>query len=255
MHRADIHFHLVPGVDDGPTTVDESLELARLALREGTGTIVATPHVCDVEVDELADRVAELRRQLADAALPIEVICGGEVAADDVARLTHDELAVVAQGPERRRWVLLESVHHGDPDGFTRAADELRGRGFGVVVAHPERSAPLERGLGDAVAHEIAAGSWLQVNGESLVGRYGESARSAAVELLASELPVVVASDAHSETRPPCLAPAARAAREAGVAAARIRAAVDAGPWALLRQGVDVRTAAHASAPSRISAG
>ena len=238
MTRAELHFHLLPGVDDGPGTLEESLELARLALYEGTVTIVATPHVCDVDVEELEQRVAELRDAMATARLATEVLCGGEVAASDVPRLSDAQLEIVAQGPLGRRWVLLEAPHHGSPDEFSAAAQELRARGFGVVVAHPERSAPLAHGRADVLASEIEAGSCLQVNGLAVTGGYGATVKTAALELLSRDDPVVLSSDAHSRNRPPCLKDAAYEARRARVDPRRIRAAIDHGPRRLLASGL-----------------
>lgn len=236
--RAEIHFHILPGVDDGPATMEESLELARLALSDGTLTIVATPHVCDVDVGELEERLAELREALATANLSTDVACGGEVAASDVGGLSDEELSLVAQGPAGSCWILLEAPHAGSADEFSVAANELRARGFGVVVAHPERSAPLEHGRGAAVAAEVEAGSWLQINGQSLTGGYGDAVKSAALDMLAGDRPVVLSSDAHSRTRPPCLSEAVHAARNAHVNQSRIRAAVEHGPRRLLDLGL-----------------
>jgi protein-tyrosine phosphatase len=238
MGRTEIHFHLLPGVDDGPATLEESLELARMALRDGTLTIVTTPHVCDVEVGELKERVRRLRLELAAARLPIELMCGGEVNPADVLQLSDEELAVVAQGPPGKRWVLLESLHDGAPESFAAAAEELRRRGFGIVIAHPERSAPLDHGRASVIRDEVAAGAWLQVNGMSITGGYGETVKRAALELLAGEWPVVISSDAHSQTRPPCLSDAAHVARQAGVDPCRIRQAADHGPRHLLDAGL-----------------
>ena len=56
-----------------------------------------------------------------------------------VDRLSHRELDAIAQGPAGRRWLLLEAPFDGIR-GYTEAADELRDRGFAVVVAHPERA-------------------------------------------------------------------------------------------------------------------
>src|SRR5215212_11855599 len=87
--RAEVHFHALPGVDDGPATLEETIALVQLALADGTLTIVATPHVCDVDVGELDERVREVRAELVRERLPVELIAGGETAADDVARLTQ----------------------------------------------------------------------------------------------------------------------------------------------------------------------
>ena len=236
--RAEVHFHALPGVDDGPATLEQSVALARLALADGTLTIVATPHVCDIDIGELDERVREVRAALARDSLPVELIGGGEIAADDVARLSQDELEAVAQGPPGARWVLLESPHNGAADAFTAAADELRARGFGVVIAHPERSAALDHGSSPVIQRELALGSWLQVNGMSVLGRYGDAVRRASLQLLANEERVILSSDAHSPTRPPCVSDAIRRARSDGVPAKRLQTAGNIGPRALLRRGL-----------------
>jgi protein-tyrosine phosphatase len=239
--RADVHFHVLPGVDDGPATLEESVTLTKMALEDGTLTIVATPHVCEIDVRELDERVREVRAELARQRLPVELIGGGETAADDVARLSQEELEAVAQGPPGARWVLLESPHNGAAKAFTAAADELRARGFGVVIAHPERSAALDHGRSAVIRRELELGAWLQVNGMSVVGRYGDTVRGAALQLLANEEHVILASDAHSPTRPPCLSDAIRRARSDGVPARRLQMAGYVGPRALLRRGVRTR--------------
>jgi protein-tyrosine phosphatase len=239
--RVEVHFHVLPDVDDGPATVEESVALTKMALEDGTLTIVATPHVCDIDVGELDERVRQLRAALVRERLPVELIGGGETAADDVARLSQEELEAVAQGPQGARWVLLESPHNGAAKAFTAAADELRARGFGVVIAHPERSAALDHGRSAVIRRELELGAWLQVNGMSVVGRYGDTVRGAALQLLANEEHVILASDAHSPTRPPCLSDAIRRARSDGVPARRLQMAGYVGPRALLRRGVRTR--------------
>jgi protein-tyrosine phosphatase len=239
--RAELHFHVLPGVDDGPATLEETIALTRLALEDGTLTIVATPHVCDIDVGELDERVTAVRNELARERLPVELIGGGETAADDITRLSQHELEAVAQGPPGARWVLLESPHNGAAEAFTAAAEELRARGFGVVIAHPERSAALDHGRSAVIRRELELGSWLQLNGMSVLGRYGETVRAAALQLLANEEHVLLASDAHSPARPPCISGAIRRARSDGVPAKRLRMAGTIKPQALLRHGVRSR--------------
>ena len=103
----ELHFHLLPGVDDGPDTMADSLELARLAVEQGTGTVVATPHVRRdfvTDVWELPGRVAELRAALARENVPLTVLCGGEIGHAMVGRLGQAELELLAQGPADGRW-------------------------------------------------------------------------------------------------------------------------------------------------------
>ena len=106
MSYSEIHFHLLPGVDDGPPSVEQSLELAQLAVADGTRTIVVTPHVHPLHVtdpSEIPARVSELDARLRAARIPAEVLAGGELAVDMVGRLRQPELELIAQGPAGRR--------------------------------------------------------------------------------------------------------------------------------------------------------
>ena len=220
MKAADLHFHLLPGVDDGPAVMDESLQLARTAVAEGTRTIVATPHVrADfwTEVLELPERVNEVRAAIAAEGLPLEVRCGAELGHEMVARLRPAELEAVAQGPREARWVLVESPFELMAEGFHEATAELRARGYGVLVAHPERSADASLCDGSGLRHELAAGSVAQVNAMSIAGGHGTEAEAAALRLVREGRAAVVASDAHGPTRPPALLPARRALIDHGV--------------------------------------
>ncbi|MEA2478185.1 MAG: protein-tyrosine phosphatase [Thermoleophilaceae bacterium] len=240
--RTDIHFHVLPGVDDGPETLAESLALAAAAVRDGTGTIVATPHVRGDFVTEVADlpgRVRELKEALAREGLPVSLLPGGELGHDMVGRLRQDELDLIAQGPARRRWLLLETPFTGLDADFNAAADELRDRGFGVVLAHPERSADLLGEQRPGLDHELSAGSALQINGLSLTGAHGPDARDAAVRLLELDLVTAIASDAHGHLRPPALTPAHDAAVAAGALPGVARRLVDAAPRRLMARGLE----------------
>src|SRR5215213_10198765 len=149
VHRAELHFHLLPGVDDGPVDLDDAVELARLAVADGTGVVTVTPHVRDLLaagiLAELPARVREVQDALDVAGVPLEVRRGAELAHDDVPALGDRELDAIAQGPPGRRWVLIEAPLFGDAAGFLDATHELRERGFGTLIGHPERCAELMR--------------------------------------------------------------------------------------------------------------
>ena len=249
MNRVDIHFHILPAVDDGPGTIEESIELAQGAAREGTGTIVATPHVRpDVltDVSELGDRVAELRERLAREGVDIDVRVGAELGHMMVGRLRQSDLERIAVGPRAGRWLLLETPFGGLDDDFTAAADELRDRGFGVVVAHPERAVGAYGPSDPGLRHELERGSLLQVNAWSLAGRHGGEAREIAERLLAAAPRVVVASDAHGGWRLPALDLGVRHARAAGMNADAAERLVRATPRRLLEKGIAAQLLAGA---------
>lgn len=239
----DIHFHLLPGVDDGPETVADSIALALAALDDGTRTVVATPHVRhDFVTDALGlpDRVRDLHAALAAEGIPLAVRCGGELGHEMVERLRQEELEAIAQGPPGARWLLVETPFEGLDQEFHAATDELRERGFGVVLAHPERSADVALDGAAGLRRELAAGALAQVNALSVLGLHGPEAEIAAFDLIDEGLVAAVGSDAHGSTRPPTLSLARARLREAGVPEALARELTASGPRRLVLRGVHV---------------
>jgi protein-tyrosine phosphatase len=172
-------------------------------------------------------------------------VCGGEVDIEMVARLSDQDLSAVAQGPANRRWLLLEAPLRGLDESYTAAADELRARRFGVVVAHPERALDGSDAGWEALEHELAAGSPLQINAWSVAGLYGERARNLALGLLERAPRAVIASDAHGGSRMPALWLALDSLAAAGIPEP-IRF-VAAAPKALLEHGMPARRDAVAA--------
>jgi len=245
MPYADLHFHLLPGVDDGPADLAASLDLARAAVAEGTGTVVVTPHVRAgigiTDAVEIHARVLELRSALEAALIPLDVRCGGELCHDTIGGMRQSELELLAQGPAGARWLLVETPFHGVGDDFHAATAELRERGFGVLMAHPERSADASLDDAAGLRGELAAGSLAQLNALSLTGCHGEEACSSAWELIAEGLIAVVASDAHGPTRPPALEVARRTLLGTGISHGLAHALVASTPHRLLATGIASR--------------
>jgi protein-tyrosine phosphatase len=241
VQRAELHFHLLPGVDDGPVDLDDSVALAQLAVEDGTSVVTVTPHVRDLLAAgilyDVPARVREVQAALDAAGVPLEVRAGAELAHDDVPELDDGALDAIAQGPPGRRWVLIEAPLFGDAAGFLAATDELRARGFGTLIGHPERCAELML-IDGAVERERAAGALLQVNASSLTGRHGAQARGWGIELLRSGRADVIASDAHRVTRPPLLSAALDVLADAGMPRRALEPLVADTPRALLARGI-----------------
>jgi protein-tyrosine phosphatase len=243
MDRVELHFHLLPGVDDGPPDLATALELARAAVRDGTRLVTCTPHAAFVDVAEIPERVRELRAALGEAGIDLGVRAGAELAWYDAPDLGGAELETVAQGPPGRRWLLLEAPLPGTGtlDGLQDSARELRDRGFGLLIGHPERS-PALIGAPGAVERLLAAGDRLQVNGSSLTGYHGAGARAAALALVDAGHASVIASDAHRPSdRVPSLSAAVAALRRHGAPAAQAEVLVASAPRALLERGLQGR--------------
>ncbi len=246
MNRNDLHLHVLPGVDDGPDDLGEALALAADAVADGTTVAVATPHIRPgyvTDVFELPVRVAELQIALARERIPLGLRVGGELAHGMVERLSQDELETIAQGPPGARWILLEAPFFGFGPAFHDAAGELRERGFGVVITHPERSARLGEDLA-SLRHEVLYGSALQVNVWSIAGRHGEEARDIGLRLVREGLASIVASDAHADWRRPLLSRAIADLEHAGIDRMIVRALTVTGPRRLLEAGLRGRRVA-----------
>jgi protein-tyrosine phosphatase len=248
MDHVDLHFHLLPGVDDGPADLPASLALAEAAVAAGTGAVVATPHVRTdlgiTDAREIDARVRDMRAALTEAGVNLEVCCGGELGHEMAFRLGQEELELLAQGPQGARWLLVETPFHGIEEDFHAATADLRARGFGVLVAHPERSADASLDGAAGLRRELAAGSRAQLNALSLTGGHGEEARRSAWELLGDGLVAVVASDAHGPSRPPALRLAETALLQGGLPPAAASALISEGPRELLARGMRAVAAA-----------
>jgi protein-tyrosine phosphatase len=209
----DLHCHVLPGIDDGPATIEGSLELARAAAAGGTRVLVATPHVSwryRNDAETIARLVGELNARLAKEGVvsadgvPLEVRAGAEVALTQIAEIEPAELGrLTLSGGE---WLLVEPP-------FTPVAPHLDeillglGReGRRVVVAHPERCPTFQRDR-QMLERLVREGFLTSVTAGSLGGSFGGEARRFALELARDGLLHNVASDAHDHVhRPPVIA-------------------------------------------------
>jgi protein-tyrosine phosphatase len=240
MDRTELHFHLLPGVDDGPADLATALHLAREAVQDGTRLVICTPHAKCVEIAEVPGRVAELQSALESDGIELTLRPGAELSWDDVPGLDGDALDRVAHGPRESRWLLLEAPLRGmgELDDLLDAAHELHGRGYNLLIGHPERS-PALRDAPQAIGLLLGAGHRLQVNGSSLTGAHGEGAHAAALRIVRSGLASVIASDAHRPvTRGPVLGAAVDALAEQGMTRATAERLVGQTPRELLAHGL-----------------
>ncbi|MFN8124618.1 MAG: CpsB/CapC family capsule biosynthesis tyrosine phosphatase [Thermoleophilia bacterium] len=143
----DLHNHLLPGIDDGPSTMADAVEMARVAVREGITTMVCTPHVSTgryrVNPRDIPLAVESMRTELEHRGVPLRILPGAEFSLDAVVRCTDDELRTVSLGGGGR-WLLVELPFKGWPLDIHDVLDALELRGFGVVLAHPERNESVQ---------------------------------------------------------------------------------------------------------------
>jgi len=248
----DIHCHVLPGIDDGPPTPGDSVELCKALAADGITTVIATPHQLgryDRSNSGSAVRAAvmTLREALAREGVPLKVTAGADVRVDEriVSLVASGEVLTLDGGS----YMLLELPHETyiDPAPLIRL---LATRGVRSIVTHPERHDTVRKNP-DLVGPWLKAGALLQLTAGSLIGSFGSKAEEAAWRWLGAGHAAFVATDAHDvDRRPPCMTQAIEAIeRRLGVAMAR-RVCVE-NPARVLRPRVAAAGAAKASVAPR----
>lgn len=214
----DIHCHYLPGVDDGPAEIQDSIALMRLAVRDGARRIVLTPHVFPWRwpntLATLQPRFNAFSRLIASKGIDVELFLGGEVhLVPELLDMVERREVPFIGGWEGEKALLLE-MHDGQVPPFALGAVRvLRQMGIRPVIAHPERNREIMANP-DRLEPFILAGCLVQVTAGSLIGRFGPKAGKAALALLDRGWVHFVATDAHNlRHRPPQLS-AARAMLE-----------------------------------------
>jgi protein-tyrosine phosphatase len=186
---------VLPGVDDGPAATEDAVAMARQAAADDIAVICATPHIRhdhDVRIEQLATRVADLADAVSAAGIPVTITTGGEVAEPLLGGLDDDELRALSLGGGGR-WILVEPRPGPLGDELHHAVATLQRRGFGALIAHPERHAGPD--LADRLHDLIEAGALVQFTSALLAA--GPAAATMR-DLAARGLVHVLGSDAHS---------------------------------------------------------
>lgn len=242
MSYVDLHLHLLPGVDDGAADEAAALTHARRLAAEGVRDVTVTPHINDhwrFEIATIPERVGALAELLAEQSIGVRVRPGGELDARYARRLRDDELELIAQGPAGSRWLLVEAPFRGLDEAFAADCAALLERGFGAVIAHPERAAAAGEPAGvDALRRLLANGAVAQINVCSLLGNHGLAVQETAVNLLRSGLAYVIASDGHPGTRDHTVALGFVLAQRAGGSSVQAWQLTQANPRFLLTHGI-----------------
>ncbi len=197
----DLHSHILPGLDDGPQSLEGALELARAAVDDGIQLMAATPHVRDdypTTPDEMETAVERLRGELADAEIPLELRPGGELALDRL-ELAPDDLRRFGLGGSANH-LLVETPYFGWPLDLEAQLFRLHTAGFTPVLAHPERNAEVQADPTGRLAPLVRSGTLVQLTAASIDGRLGRKPRAASARILELELAHLIASDAHAPT-------------------------------------------------------
>jgi protein-tyrosine phosphatase len=229
----DLHTHILWDWDDGPDDRAQSLQMARIAQKDGIRAIAATPHLFRLtrhgnDLKLLRERMLEFKHEV--NRLDIEVHWGAEV-------YVHPEIVRTVEKYrftiDQTSYVFIEFPAELVPAGAENMIAGLMNKGFVPIISHPERNAGFQE-QPYLLYHLVEAGCAAQVTAGSITGEFGREVRNTARLFLEHNLVHFIASDAHGVlSRRPVLSEAVEAAAKI-VGEDKARAMVDEVPRAVL---------------------
>lgn len=203
----DIHCHLIPGIDDGSQSWEDTLAMAEMAAHDGIGAIICTPHqlgnYAHNHGDLIRERTYELQRVLDEQGINLIVLPGGDV------RIEENLVDLVQAGDvmslgDHRRHVLLELPHEMYIP-LERLLDQLHAAGMIGILSHPERNQGILT-RPEVLPPLVDRGCLMQVTANSLTGTFGTQLQQFTESLIVQGLVHFVSTDAHSpKSRRPLL--------------------------------------------------
>ena len=207
----DLHCHVLPGLDDGPETLEEAIDMCRMAAADGITVLAATPHQMDgvynTDKRDIAKGVELLQEQLDAEDIPLRLVPGGDV---HLACLPGRELVLgdVMTLGDAQRYLLVEPPEFATSFILRDVLAKLREKGVVPIITHPERNLNVQL-CPDLIRSLVVDGNLVQVTAGSLTGEFGGEIQRTTFELLKRRLVHFVATDAHSvEWRKPILSEA-----------------------------------------------
>ncbi|SDP71269.1 tyrosine-protein phosphatase [Desulforhopalus singaporensis] len=201
----DIHCHILPGIDDGPSSMAESVAIGRQYLHNGVTTVVATPHFVagtawSTPKEKIVQIVEAVTARFREEGVALQILGGMEIAYHNklAQRLERGELLPLGN----TNHFLIEPPFHGSCSEMIETVGELA-RSYQLILAHPERIEFFQ--MNPHLLHELVdKGVKTQINSGSLLGWFGRSPRKLARQLGSRGSVHFIGSDSHNlKNRPP----------------------------------------------------
>ena len=198
----DLHTHILPGIDDGAATLEQSLEMARIAVDDGIEVMACTPHIYPGLYMNDATGISlardKLQTHLNEAGINLQLVIGAD------AHLVPELLSGLKSGRvptlNNSRYFLLEPSHHVAVPNFDSSVFDIMVAGYTPVITHPERLTWIEDHY--AMFVDCAKrGAWIQITAGAILGKFGTRAQYWSERLLEDGLVHIIASDAHNTGR------------------------------------------------------
>lgn len=193
----DMHCHVLPGIDDGARTLDESIAMINKMVDLGYHKIIATPHIMHEVYPNTAEsiqrKLVELQAEISRLNIPVQLDAAAEYYLDLTLMESIKRRELLTFG---NQMVLVEFGFLARPDGENELFFELQANGYRPVLAHVERYGFLKNSLNE-INDLRNKGILMQLNLLSLTGHYGSEVKKQAERLLEAECIDFVASDSH----------------------------------------------------------
>jgi tyrosine-protein phosphatase YwqE len=195
---ADMHSHLLPGIDDGAPDVETSVQLLKGMMSMGYKKFITTPHIYPdlyPNTPETIEAAYQLLKQKIDEEqLDVDLRYAAEYFIDDFFRERIQKGQKLL--PIHDNWVLLEISFISPPPELNHVLFDLVTGGYQPILAHPERYSFYHRDK--EIYHRFRdQGCFLQINLLSLIGYYGRPVQDTAFYLIEEGLVDLVGSDLH----------------------------------------------------------
>jgi protein-tyrosine phosphatase len=198
----DLHSHILPGIDDGSGNLEMSLEMARIAVKDGIRIMACTPHIYPGLYHNHKEGIVAARDALQAAldeeAIPLQLTTGADVHL--VPGVLEGLRAGAIPSLHNTRYVLLEPSHHVAPPRFAESVFQLVASGYVPVITHPERLTWIKDHF-KMMTQLTRQGAWLQITAGALTGMFGPGPKYWAERFVGEGFAHVLATDAHSSTR------------------------------------------------------
>lgn len=195
----DIHSHILPGVDDGAQTIEDAINMAKLAVEEGITKIIATPHHQNSKYfnkkQDIIERVAKLNENLQKENIPLEVLPGQET------RIYGELIEDIEKGDilplNQTNYIFIELPSGHIPRYTEQLLFDIQLKGYTPIIVHPERNAGVMENP-DKLLNIVKKGALTQVTAGSISGRFGKKIQKLSLQLIEANLTHFISSDAHN---------------------------------------------------------
>ncbi|MDW7669951.1 MAG: CpsB/CapC family capsule biosynthesis tyrosine phosphatase [Bacillota bacterium] len=195
----DIHNHIIWGVDDGAKTIEDSIEMAKIASEDGIHKIVATPHFMEdsfqVHKEKIIEKIDTLNLKLKEENIDVEILKGNEafITVDILEKIEENKILSI----NNSKYILVEFPLMNIPQNSEKIINNIMKKGYRPVIAHPERINSIVNDPSILIPF-IEMGCITQITSGSILGLFGEKIKKTSKEMITRNMVYIIGSDAHN---------------------------------------------------------